>query len=289
MGLSTSGRLCLNTERSRATRKRSEEALVEFLHELGDFDPPLIVLGGLVPDMLTRDQDFPVPKHIGTTDVDMLIDFLVAGDKDLGPIEQALARIGFSPKSGNKGWRWIRSVRGVPVMLDFLCELDDEPAGHIVRPFGCKLLGAANLRGTGYVREDWHAEKMIGILPNGQSVTVEVRVAGLCGYMLAKATAVRERSEEKDYYDFAYVLIFNRLGGPAQAAYALRKGKFAGRLKAMKTVWREVADRFGAPDRAGAAGYAAQAALAEPAADGFQKRQDAVAAVKEFMKALEIF
>jgi hypothetical protein len=54
----------------------------------------------------------------------------------------------------------------------------------------------------------------------------------------------------------------------------------------MKTVWREVADRFGAPDRAGAAGYAAQTALADPTEDGFQKRQDPVAAVKEFMKIL---
>ena len=56
----------------------------------------------------------------------------------------------------------------------------------------------------------------------------------------------------------------------------------------MKTVWREVADRFGAPDRAGASGYSAQAVLADPTVDGFQKRQDAVAAVKEFVKALEI-
>jgi hypothetical protein len=261
---------------------------VTLLHELGDFDPPLIVLGGLVPDMLTRDQDVPVPKHLGTTDVDLLIDFQVAAHKDLGPVEQALTRINFSPQAGDKGWRWISSALGAPIKLEFLCELDDKPAGSIVRPIGCKLLGAVNLRGTGHVREDWHVEKMTGTLPGGETVTVEARVAGLCGYLLAKATAVRERGEQKDFYDFAYVLIFNRLGGPAQAARALKEGKLADRLKLMKTVWREVAERYGAHDRAGATGYAAQAVLADPTADGSQKRLDAVAAVKEFLKALEI-
>ena len=187
----------MDTERSRATRKRAEEALVALLHELGDFDPPLIVLGGLVPDMLTRDQDVPVPKHLGTTDVDLLIDFHVASHKDLGPVEQALTRIGFSPQAGDKGWRWISSVLGAPIKLEFLCELDDKPAGSIVRPIGCKLLGAVNLRGTGYVLKDWHFEKMTGTLPSGETVTVEVRVAAFaatCSQRLLRfGNAVKRR------------------------------------------------------------------------------------------------
>lgn len=42
-------------ERSRETRARAETALVRLLHELRDDEPFLIVLGGLVPDVLTRD------------------------------------------------------------------------------------------------------------------------------------------------------------------------------------------------------------------------------------------
>lgn len=77
------------------------------LHELGDFEPPLIVLGGLVPDMLTRAQDVPVPQHLGTTDVDILIDLQVAADRDLGPIEGALLRLGCSPIPSSAGHAWV--------------------------------------------------------------------------------------------------------------------------------------------------------------------------------------
>jgi len=159
--------------------------LVALLNELGEFDPPLIVLGGLVPDLLTRDQDVPAPQHLGTTDVDILIDFQVAADQDLGPIEDALEKLGFSPAPGVAGWRWVGRIGG-----------------------GCRRLTAVNLRGTGYVREDWRVE--------------------------------------------------------------------------------EIADRFGAADRIGAAGYAAQALLADPTADEARLRQDATAAVSEFLDALGV-
>lgn len=285
---STFGRPELDSERSRAARKRAEDALVLFIHELGNFEPPLIVMGGLVPDILTRDQDPPVPRHLGTTDVDVLIDFQVAADEDLNPIEEALRRVGFAPQEGSNGWRWLGRVGGAPVKLEFLCEFDDRPAESVVRPAGCKLLGAMNLRGTGYVREDWQMEKITGTLPGGRTVTVEARFAGLCGYLLAKAIALRERSFDKDYYDFAYVLAYNRLGGPAQAAQALKEGQFANRLKGMRTVWREVADRFDAPDRLGSMAYAAQAQLADPTGDDAQLRQEAVAAVSEFFGVLDV-
>ena len=275
-------------ERSPAARKRSEAALVALLHELGDFDPPLIVLGGLVPDILTRGQDVHVPRHLGTTDVDLLIDFQVAADMNLGPIEDALDRLGFSTSQGGKHWRWLGRVGGVPIKLEFLCELEDQPAEHVVLASGCKQLGAVNLRGTGYVREDWRIEKMTWAMPDGRTITVDVRVAGLCGYLLAKSTAIRERGAEKDYYDFAYILIFNRLGGPAQAASELKDGKLKHRIQPMKTVWLEVSDRFGAPERVGPKAYAVQALLVDPAEDEFRLRQDAVSAVGEFIETLGV-
>lgn len=277
-------------ERSRAARERAEDALVALLHELGDFEPPLIVLGGLVPEMLTRDQDFPVPHHLGTTDVDVLLDFQTAADTDLSPIENSLIRLGFAPDAGSRGWRWIGRIGGAGVKLEFLCELDDQPAESVVRPSGCTRLGAVNLRGTGYVREDWSEIEITGTLPSGQISTVSARFAGLCGYLLAKATAARERGMQKDYYDFAYVLIYNRSGGPTDAAKALKASTFGGQLSSQRltTVWRELADRYGAPDRVGPEGYAAQSIQADPTADHSQKRWDAVAAVREFLEEVDV-
>jgi hypothetical protein len=148
----------LNSERSRAARDLAQAALVSLIHELGDFDPPIIVLGGLVPEMLTRGQDPPAPLHLGTTDVDVLIDVQISMDKDLSHLEQALVRLGFTPDEKIQGWRWLGRVHGATVKIEFLCEVDGEAAQTIVHPAGCSRLGAANLRGVGFVREDWEAQ-----------------------------------------------------------------------------------------------------------------------------------
>lgn len=117
---------------------------------------------------------------------------------------------------------------------------------------------------------------------------MQARVAGLGGYLLAKAVALRERALEKDYYDFAYVLLFNRLGGPAQAARLLLEGPLAGRLAGLQTVWRELAERFETADRVGPVGYAEQALVVDPTADPARLRQDAAVAVREFLEVLGV-
>jgi hypothetical protein len=285
---STSGKRRLDSERSRAARDLAQDALVSLVHELGEFHPPMIVLGGLVPELLTRGQDPPAPPHLGTTDVDVLIDLQVSMDKDLSRLEDALVRLGFTPDEKIPGWRWLGPVRGATVKIEFLCEDDEQPAQTTLRPAGCSRLGAANLRGVGFVREDCETEEITGVLPDGREVTVSARFAGLQGYLLAKAAALRDRGLDKDYYDFTYVAAYNRLGGPAEAARALRDGPFADRLAGLRSLWIEIADRFAAPDRAGAAGYAAQALSADPSADIAQLRRDAVDVVTAFICELGV-
>jgi len=262
--------------------------VVTLIHELGDFEAPMILLGGLVPDILTRAQTPPVPHHLGTNDADILLDIQVAFGADLGPIERCLERLGFAPEGITSGWRWVGTVSGATMKIEFLCELDDQPAEVVVIATGCTKLGAMNLRGTGYVREDWQIVDLTGALPNGRVVSVPVRIAGLGGYLLAKATALRNRSKDKDYYDFAYVLLYNREGGPAQAAKFLRQGRLASRLASLNTLWREILDRFADPGRDGAMAYARQAKLAHPDSDVVVLRQDAVAAVTDFIEALNL-
>jgi hypothetical protein len=176
----------------------AEATVVTLVHELGDFDAPMILLGGLVPEILTCGQTPPVPHHLGTNDADILLDFQVAPGIDLSPVERCLHRLGFAPEGITSGWRWIGMVFGVTMKLEFLCELDDQPAEVVVIATGCTKLGAMNLRGTGYVREDWQVVNLTGALPNGCVVSVPVRVAGLGGCLLAKATALRNRSKDKD-------------------------------------------------------------------------------------------
>jgi hypothetical protein len=132
--------------------------VVTFFHELGDFEVPIVLLGGLVPELLTQGQIPPVPRHLGTTDADLLIDMQMAQNVDLSAVERCLESLSFEPENVAAGWRWLGKVSGVLTKIEFLCELDDQPAEVVAIATGCKSLGAMNLRGTGYVREDFERE-----------------------------------------------------------------------------------------------------------------------------------
>lgn len=157
------------------------------LHEARDEDPCLIVLGGLVPEILTAGHDHAIPDHLGTTDVDVLLITQVDGSLDLGGVERALKRLKFEPD--DEDWRWRGRISGLPVKIEFLCDPDEEGEGEVIRPGGCEKLAAVNLRGTGYVARDFTFETLSADFDDGARVTVQARFAGLCGYLLSKCVA----------------------------------------------------------------------------------------------------
>jgi hypothetical protein len=277
----------MDERRSCETRARAELALVRLLYELRDDDAFLVVLGGLVPELLVRDDDL-IPQHLGTTDVDILLITHVEPDADLGGVERALERMNFEPDPTEDGWRWRGAVEGWPVKLEFLCDLPDHREGEMIRPRGCTNLAAANLRGTGYVARDFVWEELSGTIANGTQVRVRARFAGLEGYLLSKCVAVRTRAASKDYYDLVYVLLHNRAGGPEQAARRLLDGGLADALGALRTTFLEVGARYVRTTDSGPLGYAEQALEVEPEADPALLRADAVDVVQRFIEALGI-
>jgi hypothetical protein len=274
----------MDEPRSPQARARAELALVRLLHELGDHDPFLVVLGGLVPEVLAGDET--TVDHLGTTDVDMLLITHVNPDADLGPVESALKRMHFDPAPNDDGWRWRGSIDGTVVRLEFLCDLPDHREGEVIRPRGCTDLAAANLRGTGYVAHDHAREDLTGRLADGTAVTVRARFAGLQGYLLSKCVAVRTRAATKDYYDLVYVLQHNRLGGPEQAAEQLLSGDLAGELAGLRTTFIEIRERYGRTADVGPASYAEQALQVDPTANAALLHADAVDVVQRFIKSL---
>ena len=275
----------MDERRSRETRARAELALVRLLHELRGEEIFFVVLGGLVPEVL-RSDEVSVPEHLGTTDVDVLLITHVNPDADLGSVERALQRMSFDPDPDQDGWRWSGPVDGWTVKLEFLCDLPDHPQGEIIRPYGCATLSAANLRGTRYAASDFAWEELSGALPDGSETVVRVRFAGLGGYLMSKCVAVRTRGAAKDYYDFAYVLLHSRAGGPEAAAQHLLNGELVGDLTALRTTFLEVSARYSKPTDIGPSGYAEQAFAVEPHANEAMLRADAVDAVQRFFDAL---
>jgi hypothetical protein len=274
----------IDGERSRAARARAERALCTLAAHIADDGAPLIVLGGLMPEILTEGRETG-PPHLGTSDVDMLLVAHLEHIDGLARIEAALDAAGFSAEPAGNGWRWRGIVDGFAVKLEFLSDLDTEPEGIVAIP-GCRILRANNLRGTGYVTADWTVRELTADLPGLDPTTVRVRFAGLEGYLLTKCVAVRYRGKDKDHYDLVFVLIHNRAGGPSAAARLLLDGKLADRLPALRSTFLEVRERFYSVTSPGPKGFAAESARADPSAPEDENRALAVAAVNEFIEDL---
>jgi hypothetical protein len=223
-----------------------------------------------------------MPQHLGTTDVDVLLITHLDADADLGSVERALKRHDFELRG--EAWRWRGLIDGRPVNIEFLCDLDDRPEGEVISPAGCSELAAVNLRGTGYVARDWAWEEVRAIGPDGSEVSVRVRFAGLEGYLLSKCVAVRTRGLQKDYYDFAFVLLHNRAGGPEAAAAQLRGGA----LSVLRHTFVEVRARYVRPNDIGPTSYAEQSIQVDPELDLARLRADAVDVVERFFQALGV-
>jgi len=274
-------------ERSSETRAYAEAALLRLLVALEDRDIALVVLGGLVPEILTRGQGESVPRHLGTADVDLHVSFGIDPERDLSALERALETLDARPDPKVDGWRWHIRVGDVRVKMEFLCDREDAAADQAVALPGCRVLTAANLRGTGFVARDWVEEELAGSI-DGEQFAATARYAGLEGYLMAKAHAVRHRGLDRDCYDLVFVLIYNRAGGPTQVAERLRSGRFAADVVNARAMWREIEARFAVASSFGPESYAAQALLVEPEAGVAELRQNAVGAVAEFIAALRL-
>jgi hypothetical protein len=269
-------------ERSAEARAVAERALGRLLLASGPASEQLIVLGGLVPPTLARTASAETPAHLGTTDVDVLLVTHLTASRDFSAIEAGLEAMHFTPQAD--GWRWSGRIEDRIVKIEFLCDLDDQPAEAVIRPIGCSKLRAVNLRGTGYVARDCR-EYTIHV-PEGDP---HVQIAGLAGYLLSKSAAARTRGADKDYYDLAYVLLYNSAGGPAQAANIVNASPLADALPGLSSTFVELRDRYRNDRAHGARAYAREALKVSPEDDERILAADAAAAVNEFLQALAPF
>jgi hypothetical protein len=273
-------------ERSPEARALAERALIQLLNELEGTGVELVVLGGLVPEVLTEGQDPPAPQHLGTADVDLLLRARIDADEDLFALESALLRLEFEP-SPLDPWRWRGDVSGRGVKVEFLCDLGTQPDTACVPVPGCAVLEAKNLHGTGYVAHDCSTVLLRSRDDDGRETSAQARFARLGGYLLSKCVAARSRGENKDYYDLIYVLLHNRAGGPAEAAAEVIASGFGEAVAGeLHSTLIEVRERFRSPTQVGPSGFAAQSLQVHPDESEVGLRADAVAAAAEFFEPL---
>jgi len=253
------------------------------VHAYGEV-PEFVLLGGLVPDLLCSRASRP---HVGTTDIDVQIDMEIQGGScNAWRLEDALQKAGFNADSA-RVWRW-RDVRApaMVIKIEFLADLDDVPNQEVVRFNECDSLGALNLRGTGFASQDWELRTITADL-EGEPSKVQLRVATLAAYLLAKIHAAKGRGLTKDWYDIAYVLLHNDEGGPRVAAQRARDRFGDALVGSTTTALQELSANFADASAQGSSGYAETMLGQHPELDGDVLANDAVAAVAEFIEGMQ--
>jgi hypothetical protein len=269
--------------RSRVARAAAEAALVRVVHHYGS-RPEFVLLGGLVPEQLCAGSPF---RHAGTTDVDVQVNLEIAcGAVNTLRLERALRNAEFEPDR-ERVWRWVAA--GAPtktvVKFELLADLDTAPAGATVTFDACDELGAVNLRGTGFAPRDVVTQQLRARV-GGVVHIVEINVTGLAGYLLAKAAAAYSRRLTKDWYDLAFVLLHNDVGGPTIAAAAIAE-RFGDELTgSIRIALDDLAANFASPGAQGPRAYASQMLVDHPELDDSTLLADAVVAVGEFHAAV---
>ncbi len=110
-------------------------------------------------------------------------------------------------------------------------------------------------------------------------------MAGLAGFLLAKTAAARARRMRKDWYDIAFVLFHNDVGGPLPAAARVRE-LFAADLASLGTALADLAANTADVSCQGARAYADQLCEDHPDEEWETAAVTAVTAVTLFLEAL---
>lgn len=195
-----------------------ERLLVTLLRNIGPWKDTVTLIGGLVPSLL-----FASDGHVGTTDVDLVLDLeKIADTEAYRTIEQNLKKLGLergrNEDDDAQHFRWTREKEGEePVSIEFLCPTPTggQP-GRIVplKESGQKRLSAVGIAAAHLVFDDYIEKTLVAELLNGRGkASVTLRVAGIVSYIVLKTLAYEDRMEPKDAYDLLFVLL-NHEGGP---------------------------------------------------------------------------
>ena len=184
----------------------AQRVLLELWTILPGFADAMTIVGGSAPPLLTGEQ--PDDPYVGTLDVDLVIDPIGVPEEVYRTIAELLRERGYVQL--DQPFRWLRSVRVderlIDVEVDLLAPITPRGgAGHRHERIGGEPL-ARRTEGAELVRAAFVDHEIAGLLPDGRSNRVSVRVATPSALVILKALAMGQRDKPKDAYDIDYVL-----------------------------------------------------------------------------------
>ncbi len=179
--------------------------------KLGDIMDELVVIGGLVPSLLIKQDELPAGTevHVGTMDLDIGLTLALLDEGRYRTLTERLRRAGFEQDINEEGnpnrQRW--KIEGQKkVTIDFLIppSLPDDRGGklrHIDPDFAAVIAPGLHLAFRDRERITLSGKTIIG-----EQATRQVWVCGPGAYVVLKSLAFHLRGENKDAYDLYYLI-----------------------------------------------------------------------------------
>lgn len=222
----------------------AQRVLIELTQLCSEYRDHMLIIGGWVPELM-----FPGEGHIGSIDVDVLLDHANLRDTGYATIARVLEANGYR-KHPQHFFSYVKTVvvndLAFDVDVDFLAGRDggtpDEKRSQHVQ--GIKALKARGANGA----FDFPVQvvKLSGRRPDGAFDSTEVRLVSVVPYFIMKSEALG-RGKRKDAYDLYFVL--RRYPGGCQALVD-EFAPFADQLM-VKSMEEKLWEKFGSIRSAG--------------------------------------
>ena len=181
----------------------THQVLLEVFKILENFHKSLILVGGWVPLVVIPEAE---DKHVGTLDVDLLINDKSLKETGTETIEDILITNGY--RHGAEPGRFFKEIdidgKPIAIPVDFIVseqryiprnEFLDITGIHAITSPGCELSFEVN--------EEISLE---GNLPDGSHYKTVIKSAGIAALIVMKAHAMNIRNKTKDAYDIWFCL-----------------------------------------------------------------------------------
>ena len=194
----------------------SKSALLEVMTILKGYKNQIVLVGGWVPYFLLqkyqKDKEF---RHIGSVDIDLVIDPKLIESGVYESIVSIIEKNGFKPRTDKDEnpieFSFEKEFSGKTIHIDFLSTeypQKTKKRHRVVQPD----LKTRTLKGARIVLKHNYEEELEGKLPNGADVKVKLKIADVIGCLATKALALGGRSVAKDYYDIYTIISYYKDG-----------------------------------------------------------------------------
>ena len=199
---------------SEGQKEAAHRILVELVNILGEYEEDIRIVGGWVPDLM-----FPGEGHIGSVDVDVLINHMTLHDEGYQNMSRILLKNGYR-EHPEKYFSFIKTVEVQDVFYDVDVDiLAGMYGGTQEKKRSQHVQGMKALKATGgNFAFDYPSQKIYleTKRPDGAVDVANVSVIAVVPYLIMK-TAAMGRGKAKDAYDI-FFLIRHYRGGAKELA-----------------------------------------------------------------------